>query len=279
MTWTKLDDGFHAQASLLRCSDAAFRLYVTGLTWGNQQGTDGRTPLEAVYTFGIRGEVKDAIDELVRVGLWSEVHDEDGEAWQADWAHQEDSVVVAERRARQSEKSARDRLRQDMHKAGDHRLCAAPRYCGHADPRNAQRVVRRGVVGEIPDDTRGVARGETPRPVPTRSDPSRPDPARPQGRVERGGGTGANSAGATSTTGPGGDKPRPHDFPYDAFPDLEALYPEPFPRGTICPACGLPEGHIAHMSHDYSGDETVTTCNDCGAPPDHIWHTWHLEAS
>ena len=42
MSWVRLDDGSPGHRKIVGLSDAAFRLWVVGLTYCNQQANDGR---------------------------------------------------------------------------------------------------------------------------------------------------------------------------------------------------------------------------------------------
>lgn len=68
MTWTKLDDSFPDHPKIMGLSDAAFRLYVTGLCYANRQLTDGLVPKAwpAIK--------RKALSELLAAGLWEDAH-------------------------------------------------------------------------------------------------------------------------------------------------------------------------------------------------------------
>jgi len=42
MSWVRLDDGAPGHRKIVGLSDAAFRLWIVGLTYCNQQANDGR---------------------------------------------------------------------------------------------------------------------------------------------------------------------------------------------------------------------------------------------
>ena len=79
MSWVRLDDGAPGHRKIVGLSDAAFRLWIVGLTYCNQQANDGRfsaasarimTGYLASPEFG-RG----AMAELCAAGLWVETAD------------------------------------------------------------------------------------------------------------------------------------------------------------------------------------------------------------
>jgi hypothetical protein len=204
MTWSKISDHFPTQPAILRLSDAAFRLHVTALCYGNQHTTDGLIDVNSLYALGIRkADPEELAAECVNAGIWSVVEadpedpsDEGG--WQLDWTDQEPATVVKRRRKRQNEKGRRDRLRQELHRADDHRLCASKTACPHADPRNARRPILDGEPGDLPSDALGDTPGDSRDPGPARPDPTRPPKGGGGGKGGRRGST--SSAGATAAT-------------------------------------------------------------------------------
>ena len=103
----------HTQAprhpKLLALSDAAWRLWATGLCYVQEHMTDGLIPAVALVTFGVAKHQK-AAAELVAVRLWHQdregyhVHD------YADWNHTRDEV--AKRQTAKRERWARWKERQ-----------------------------------------------------------------------------------------------------------------------------------------------------------------------
>ena len=77
--WTKIDDGFYANLKIMGLSDAAFRLYVTGLNWSVAQLTDGHIAevvLPVCLPTATPKPRDRAVADLVNAGLWApcEVH-------------------------------------------------------------------------------------------------------------------------------------------------------------------------------------------------------------
>ena len=69
MVWVKLDDGMPSRPEILDLSDAAFRLFVSGLCYIGKHLTDGAISAAAVLTLGVR-QPKRAVSELIDAGLW-----------------------------------------------------------------------------------------------------------------------------------------------------------------------------------------------------------------
>lgn len=103
----------HTQAprhpKLLAVSDAAWRLWATGLCYVQEHMTDGLIPAVALVTFGVAKHQK-AADELVAARLWHQdregyrVHD------YGDWNHTREEV--AKRQSAKRERWARWKQRQ-----------------------------------------------------------------------------------------------------------------------------------------------------------------------
>ena len=73
MTWVKLDDGFPDDPKIEGLSDAAFRVYVTGLCRAARKLTDGHLSPRDVKVVGVTaGKTKPEryVGELVDRGLW-----------------------------------------------------------------------------------------------------------------------------------------------------------------------------------------------------------------
>lgn len=73
MTWTRLDDNFADDEEVWDLSDAAFRLYVSGLLFCNRRLTDGRIRVSKVASLVPMSNAKAnrAAQELVDAGKWS----------------------------------------------------------------------------------------------------------------------------------------------------------------------------------------------------------------
>jgi len=76
VTWFKVDDTLAAHPKVNRAGLAAMGLWVLAGSWSSQQLTDGYVPLWFVTR--LEGGRR-AADRLVKVGLWHEVVNEDGE--------------------------------------------------------------------------------------------------------------------------------------------------------------------------------------------------------
>ena len=74
MSWVRLDDGAPGHRKIVGLSDAAFRLWIVGLTHCNQQANDGRFSAHAArIMFGYLASPelgKSAAAELVTADLW-----------------------------------------------------------------------------------------------------------------------------------------------------------------------------------------------------------------
>lgn len=79
MSWVRLDDGAPGHRKIVGLSDAAFRLWIVGLTHCNQQANDGRFSAHAArIMFGYLASPelgRGAIAELCTAGLWAETAD------------------------------------------------------------------------------------------------------------------------------------------------------------------------------------------------------------
>ena len=85
MSWVRLDDGAPGHRKIVGLSDAAFRLWIVGLTYCNQQANDGRfSAASARIMTGYLASPelgRGAMAELCAAGLWAatadgfEVHD------------------------------------------------------------------------------------------------------------------------------------------------------------------------------------------------------------
>ena len=85
MSWVRLDDGSPGHRKIVGLSDAAFRLWIVGLTYCNQQANDGRfSAASARIMTGYLASPelgRGAMAELCAAGLWAatadgfEVHD------------------------------------------------------------------------------------------------------------------------------------------------------------------------------------------------------------
>lgn len=76
MSWVRLDDGAPGHRKIVGLSDAAFRLWIVGLTHCNQQANDGRFSAHAArIMFGYLASPelgKGAAAELVTADLWTQ---------------------------------------------------------------------------------------------------------------------------------------------------------------------------------------------------------------
>lgn len=79
MSWVRLDDGAPGHRKIVGLSDAAFRLWIVGLTHCNQQANDGRFSAHAArIMFGYLASPelgKGAAAELVAADLWALTED------------------------------------------------------------------------------------------------------------------------------------------------------------------------------------------------------------
>ena len=79
MSWVRLDDGAPGHRKIVGLSDAAFRLWIVGLTHCNQQANDGRFSAHAArIMFGYLASPelgKGAAAELVAADLWAPTDD------------------------------------------------------------------------------------------------------------------------------------------------------------------------------------------------------------
>lgn len=64
MPWARLDDACIGHEKALALSDSAFRLWVSMIVYSSHTKSDGRVSKAALSTFGVRGNLKRAIDEL-----------------------------------------------------------------------------------------------------------------------------------------------------------------------------------------------------------------------
>jgi len=79
MSWVRLDDGAPGHRKIVGLSDAAFRLWIVGLTHCNQQANDGRFSAHAARIMSgylANPELgRGAMAELCAAGLWTETAD------------------------------------------------------------------------------------------------------------------------------------------------------------------------------------------------------------
>lgn len=155
MPWTRLDDGFFAHPKILPLSDAAFRLYVSGLNWSVARSTDGVIPdialALALPMDSPRVRLK-AAAELEAAGLW--IRNET--AWHVhDFAdYQETKEEVAAKRERWATNKQSMRLFYasgiaDEVRKRDRGLC---RYCGKVVNWNDRRSGDGGTYDHIIPD-------------------------------------------------------------------------------------------------------------------------------
>jgi hypothetical protein len=160
MSWVRLDDGAPGHRKIVGLSDAAFRLWIVGLTHCNQQANDGRFSAHAArIMFGYLASPelgKGAAAELVAADLW---------------APTDDGYEVRNYLEYQPSKAERD----SANKAAAERMrnMRARRYQKPSEPakpedvRDPLRGNNEGTSDELP------AKFALPDPVPI---PSRPDP-------------------------------------------------------------------------------------------------------
>lgn len=160
MSWVRLDDGAPGHRKIVGLSDAAFRLWIVGLTHCNQQANDGRFSAHAArIMFGYLASPelgKGAAAELVSADLW---------------APTDDGYEVRNYLEYQPSKAERD----SANKAAAERMrnMRARRYQKPSEPakpedvRDPLRGNNEGTSDELP------AKFALPDPVPI---PSRPDP-------------------------------------------------------------------------------------------------------
>ncbi len=155
MTWAKLSDTFIDDPDLLALPRGVRLLYVESIVWSCKHETDGAVPAHVVHRITDEPEVDKAVDLLLERSFWS----------RTDTGFEIvgflDDQISAEQVAR---RRADERLRQERsrrHKAADHSLCIAGRYC----PEGA-------VTRDNTGDSRNGSRGESPTPVPSRPVPT-----------------------------------------------------------------------------------------------------------
>ena len=73
MTWARIDDSFPDHPKVVRLSDRAFRLHVTGICYCAQHLTDGRIGKTAARSMGASPKL---LRELLGSGVWREEGDE-----------------------------------------------------------------------------------------------------------------------------------------------------------------------------------------------------------
>lgn len=158
MSWVRLDDGAPGHRKIVGLSDAAFRLWIVGLTHCNQQANDGRFSAHAArIMFGYLASPelgKGAAAELVAADLW---------------APTDEGYEVRNYLEYQPSKAERD----STNKAAAERMRAmrARRYPKPSDPANHEDVREplRCNNGETSDEL--PAKFALPDPVPSRPDP------------------------------------------------------------------------------------------------------------
>lgn len=74
MPWANLDDQFPKHPKVVRLTDAAFRLHVSGICYAAQYLTDGHIDAEATRLLVPRFR-NAALTELLTKGLWLEAGD------------------------------------------------------------------------------------------------------------------------------------------------------------------------------------------------------------
>ena len=173
MSWVRLDDGAPGHRKIVGLSDAAFRLWIVGLTHCNQQANDGRFSAHAArIMFGYLASPelgKGAAAELVAADLW---------------APTDDGYEVRNYLEYQPSKAERD----SANKAAAERMrnMRARRYQKPSEPakpedvRDPLRGNNEGTSDELP------AKFALPDPVPdfkegTQKPPATPDVSDPQG--------------------------------------------------------------------------------------------------
>lgn len=72
MGWVRIDDNFADHPKIIGLSDAAFRLFITGLCYSNRQLTDGIIPYQMVNAWVGDDPLKPS-DELEDQNLWERV--------------------------------------------------------------------------------------------------------------------------------------------------------------------------------------------------------------
>lgn len=158
MSWVRLDDGAPGHRKIVGLSDAAFRLWIVGLTHCNQQANDGRFSAHAArIMFGYLASPelgKGAAAELVAADLW---------------APTDDGYEVRNYLEYQPSKAERDSANKSA--AERMRAMRARRYQKPSDPAKPDDVrepLRRN-NGETSDEL--PAKFSLPDPVPSRPDP------------------------------------------------------------------------------------------------------------
>lgn len=206
MTWTRLGDNFYDRPDLGRVSRSARLLFVEMLVYCNRELLDGAFP---AYMLRRVCDDPDALDLLAELETAGVVTAEGDDVLRVDWTDQEDGDVVRGRRERDAARQKRYRLRQELHRSGDHSQCDA-RHC---------KGVTSNVTRNDPSHVTGVVT------------PSLPDPTRP---VPKGQGTGTGVQPASA------DAP-----PADAVDEAVARWGRPaHPYTGEC--CALPDQHPLH---------------------------------
>lgn len=108
MPWARLDDRINIDAKILALSDAAHRMWTSGLAYCQFNLTDGYIPQHAIHSFGVRAPNKGKVaDELCSVlvpgkkALWSKVHGGYRVNDYLDWNDSKDKVVAERAKAKE----------------------------------------------------------------------------------------------------------------------------------------------------------------------------------
>jgi len=115
MSWARIDERANNNAKLLALTDAAYRLWACALVYCQDNLTDGFVADSAPRTFGVRGSVPKAIDELCAVlvpnkkPLWQKVAGGYQVNDYADW--NDPSAVVRKKREQSKQRTQRFRER------------------------------------------------------------------------------------------------------------------------------------------------------------------------
>lgn len=170
MMWVRLDDRFHTNAKQLEMSDAAFRLYVCGLTYaGAQDQTGFISASRAAALLRIIRKGRKQIDELVRLRAWEPTNG----GWQIhDFAEYAGPLSGAERTRRwRQRRGERDDAESQMRDDAESRRDEASSQPGDASraraarPGPARPVPSRPVTPPYPPDggDEGVEKNSNPR--------------------------------------------------------------------------------------------------------------------
>lgn len=107
MTWTKIDENFPEDCARVQLSDAAVRTHLEALVWSMRRENGGRLRTRDLDRLADTEHPKDAADELVSAGFWTQLPG----GWQVEHQmdHQLEPEVIAAKRAMNAERQRKCR--------------------------------------------------------------------------------------------------------------------------------------------------------------------------